>query len=321
MSIPAQAFVTLNTGARMPAIGLGCWSGLTDEEHDSAQPWIESALKTGYRHLDTAHDYGTERAVGRAVRASGIPREEIHVTTKLPLHHHATVTESLRQSLNNAEFDYYDLWLMHWPQAFANINDKPNPRHPGPNGEPDGGEYIMDDNVTLNETWAEMEKIYKAGKVRAIGVSNFSVKNLTKLLETATVVPAVNQVECHPHQAQPALLGFCAEKGIVLTAYSPTGYAGVAADPTVGTIAKKHGVSPPQVSLAWHLARGMTAVPKSTNPERQRANLLELPTLTTQDVALLDTLHKDVHYCQYPGPKERNGQKLVFGWTYEQMGW
>lgn len=279
------------------------------------------ALKNGYRHLDTAHDYGTEGVVGRAVKDSGIPREEVWVTTKLPLHHHAKVEASYEESLSNAKLDYYDLYLMHWPQAHANIDDKPNPRHPGPNGEPDGGDFIVVDKPTFNETWADMEKLYEAGRVKAIGVSNFSVKNLKILLETAKIVPAVNQVEMHPHQAQPELLEFCRAHGIVLTAYSPTGYSQVASDPTIVRLAEKYSVSPAQISLAWHLARGTTAVPKSRDPGRQRANLWELPKLSDEDVALISTLHKNVHYCGYPEPTERDGEPLVFGWTYSQLGW
>ncbi|KAI5114774.1 hypothetical protein M0805_009522, partial [Coniferiporia weirii] len=275
----------------------------------------------GYRHVDTAHDYGTEGAIGKAVRESGIPREEIFVTTKLPLHHHAKVEESLDECLDNAGFDYYDLWLMHWPQAMANIDDKPNPRYPGPNGEPNEGEYIMVDSPNLNETWASMEKAFETGKAKAIGVSNFSAKNLRKLLETAKIIPAVNQVETHPYQAQPELLKLCRENGIVLTAYAPTGYSQVANDPVIAKLAEKHQVSPAQISLAWHISRGTSAVPKSTNEGRQRANLLELPTLSEEDITLINTLHKDIHQCFYPGVQERNGEKLVFGWTYEQMGW
>ncbi|EJC98073.1 reductase AKOR2 [Fomitiporia mediterranea MF3/22] len=321
MSAPPQTYVTLNNGVKMPAIGLGCWSGLTDEQHEAARPWVLSALRVGYRHLDAAHDYGTEGAVGKAVRESGIPREEIHVTTKLPLHHHARVPDSIEQSLGNAGFDYYDLWLMHWPQGMANIDDKPNPRYPGPNGEPDQGDFIMDDKTTFNQTWADMEKIYESGKVKAIGVSNFSVKNLKKLLQTAKIIPAVNQVEMHPHQTQPELLEFCREKGIILIAYSPTGYAKVANDPTIIKLAEKYKVSTVQINLAWDLARGTTAIPKSTNEGRQRANLLELPTLSKEDIELISSLNKNEHYCGYPGPRERNGEKLVFGWTYTQMGW
>lgn len=167
--------------------------------------------------------------------------------------------------------------------------------------------------------------------------------SLKKLLETAKIVPAVNQVEMHPHQAQPELLKFCREKGIVLTAYSSTGYSSVATDPVILKIREKFNntVSPAQISLAWHMSRGTAAVPKSKNAERQEDNLKvrllkwiiafpilmkfyfwqRLPKLSKEDLALIDTLHKDVHLCDYPAPTERNGEKLVFGWTYSQMGW
>ncbi|KAL5520085.1 hypothetical protein ACEPAG_1745 [Sanghuangporus baumii] len=319
----SQPHVVLNTGAKMPAIGLGCWGGrlggLTDEENEAVLPWITSALKIGYRHFDTALDYGTEYAIGKALKESGIPREEVFVTTKLPVYHHRMVDASIERSLKNSGFEYFDLWLMHWPQAMASMDGKPYPRYPGPNGEP--GHFIMDDDRSFNQTWADMEKVLETGKVRAIGVSNFSVKNLEKLLETAKVIPAVNQVETHPHQAQPELLEFCRRKRIVLTAYSPTGHSEVANDPAIVQLAEKFSVSPAQISLAWHLARGTSAVPQSTNEVRQRANLLELPTLSDEEVDLINNLHKNARYCWYPEPTERNGEKLVFGWTYDQMGW
>ncbi|KAL5520080.1 hypothetical protein ACEPAG_1740 [Sanghuangporus baumii] len=320
MSAPPQHYVTLSNGLKMPAIGLGCGAGLTDEEHEAARPWILSALKIGYRHLDTASIYGTEGVVGKAVRESGIPREEIFVTTKLPLHQ-SNVSKSIETSLQNAGFDYFDLWLMHWPQALANVKDELFPRYPGPDGEPDQGDIILNDKITFNQTWSEMEKAYESGKVKAIGVSNFSVKNLKKLLETAKIIPAVNQVEMHPHQAQPELLEFSKEKGIVLAAYGSTGYSFVANDPTIIELADKYRVSPAQVSLAWHVARGTVAIPKSANKARQKANLLELPTLSKEDVDLINTLHKNAHYCAYPEPTERDGHKLAMGWTYEQLGW
>jgi len=306
MPTTGQHYFTLNTGAKIPAIGLGCWSGTTAEENESAFPWILSALKNGYRHLDTAHGYGTEGVVGRAVLQCGIPREEIFVTTKLPNNHHHKVAESLEESLNRSGLDYFDLYLVHFPQAFA---DEP------------GDDYRVVDTPSFNETYAEMEKLLATGKVKAIGVSNFSVKNLTKLLESAKVVPAANQCEMHPHQAQPELLPFCKEKGIIMTAYSPTGYAPVREDPTIIKLAEKYNVSPAQVALAWDIARETTAVPKSTDSKRQIGNLHELPSLTPEDVALISSLHKNVHYCQAPGPKERDGHKLCMGWTYEQMGW
>ena len=162
---------------------------------------------------------------------------------------------------------------------------------------------------------------------------------MTKLLETAKIIPAVNQVECHPHQAQPELLAFCQKHGIILEAYTPSGYGYVAEDPVVRGITQKHGVSSAQVCLAWLLARGMTAVPRSSNAERQKANLCVrravfcyrysplstpvqgLPKLDNGDLEALEKLHRDVHYCQYPGPQKKDGEKAALGWTYSQLGW
>jgi len=299
--------VTLNNGLKMPAIGLGCFSGTTPEEQAKCQAWVLTALQNGYRHLDTAYGYHTEKYVGAAVRESGIPREEIFITTKLTSTHHSRVAAALEESLERAGVDYFDLYLMHWPMAFHYRTDGSGPKRPD-------GTWDLDDECTFSQTWADMEKLMGTGKVRAIGVSNFSIKNLEILLKTATIVPAVNQVELHPLLAQNDLVKYCKEKGIMLTAYSPTGYAQVSEHPEVVKIAAKHGVSSPQVSLAWHVQRGYTACPKSTNSERQKANL-NLPTLDEEDVKILNSLDQNKHLCNYGPPP------LVSGWTYEQLGW
>ena len=146
--------------------------------------------------------------------------------------------------------------------------------------------------------------------------------SLKKLLETATVVPAVNQIECHPHQIQEDTVRFCKEKGIIITAYAVTGYSDVSNDPTIVAIAKKHEVSPAQVCIAWALARGLTAVPKTSDKDHQRADLFELPTLSKEEIKLINTLHRDAHYPNYPDPSRwLDGKKIAYGWTYEQMGW
>ncbi|KAF8586927.1 Aldo/keto reductase [Ramaria rubella] len=301
--------VKMNNGLLIPAIGLGCWSGTTVEEQEAGQTWMVAALKNGYRHLDTAYGYDTENVVGNAIRKSGIPREEVFVTTKLPSHHHGRVEESLDVSLKRFGFDYVDLYLMHWPQAFIwNSDDDPDPLT-------EDGNYAVVDHPNLNETWASMEKLLQTGKVKSIGISNFSVKTLTQLLKTAKIIPAVNQTEMHPHLAEKALVELAKAKGIVLTAYSPTGYAPVREDPAVVAIAKKYNASPAQISLAWHLSRGSVAIPKSTSSEHQLQNI-NLPSLDQEDIATLDTLDKGIHLCERPGPKAR-----VYGWTYEQMGW
>jgi len=177
------------------------------------------------------------------------------------------------------------------------------------------GRNKLVDHPDFCETWAVMEKLLATGKVKAIGVSNFSVKNLEILLKTAKIVPAVNQVECHPILGQHELLAYMKTKGILLTAYGPTGYAQVREHPEVVKLAEKYDISPARVSLAWHLARGAAACPKSTNAERQKQNL-QLPKLDEEDIKILDSLDQDKHLCAYTGPPG-----VVSGWTYEQLGW
>jgi len=289
--------VKLNTGALMPAIGLGTWLGNHPDDKATCAEWVLQAIKLGYRHIDTAHGYGTEPAVGEAVRKSGIPREELFITTKLPSQHHSTVEASLDESLERAGLSYYDLYLVHWPMAS------------GAKGFLEPG-----DSPTIAETWAQMEKVLESGKAKAIGVSNFSIKTLEELLKTAKVVPAVNQVEMHPVLAQNDLLEYCKEKGIIITEYSPTGYANVLEHPVIVKIAKKHDVSPAQVALAWAVQRGTTAAAKSSNPTRQKQNIT-LPKLDEDDMKAINGMDENSRLCNDIKPGWWGK------WTKEQMGW
>ncbi|KZP00771.1 Aldo/keto reductase [Calocera viscosa TUFC12733] len=258
--------VTLNTGQKLPIIGLGTYAGATDDLQNAAKPWILSAIQAGYRHIDTAYSYHTEKPLGEAVRESGVPREELFITTKLPNNHHGCVRESLEMSLKDSGLDYFDLYLMHWPMAFELSDEYPDPVN--------DGNFKVLDHPDYVETWAEMEKLLDTGKVKAIGVSNLSLKTLPVLLESAKVVPAVNQFEVHPLCAQFELQKYCESKGIHVTGYSATGYAPVQNHPEVKKIAEKHNTSPAQVSLAWAVSRGISILPKSTSVERQKANLI-----------------------------------------------
>ncbi|EJU00983.1 Aldo/keto reductase [Dacryopinax primogenitus] len=297
--------VTLNTGQTLPMIGLGTYAGPTEDLQSASKPWILSALQVGYRHIDTAYSYHTEKYVGKAVRESGIPREQLFITTKLPNNHHGCVKESLDMSLKDSGLDYFDLYLMHWPMAFELDAEYPDPVN--------DGHFKVLDHPDFVETWIEMEELVDTGKVKAIGVSNLSVKTLELLLKTAKVVPAVNQVEIHPLCAQFELQKYCESKGVHVIGYSATGYAPTQNHPEVKKIAEKHNTSPAQVSLSWVISRGITVLPKSTSVDRQRSNLL-LPTLDEEDVKTLNTLNQSKHLCEYPGP-------LTYGWTYEQLGW
>ncbi|TFY61644.1 hypothetical protein EVJ58_g4384 [Rhodofomes roseus] len=282
----------LNTGALIPAVGLGGWSGTTKEQHAQATTWMLTAIKSGYRHIDTAWAYGTEKYVAEAVQLSGIPREEIWITTKLPWSHPGlkTAEESLDESLKNLDTSYVDL------RRKSDIDEDEGPEYQGP-------VKIRTNAPSFNETWAQIEELHKKGKAKNIGVSNFSVKNLEKLFKTAKITPAVNQVD-HAKEVD--------------SSRSPVKFTGwdiVRSDPTIVELAEKYKVSPAQIILAWHLGRGIAVVPKSSNASRQRDNL-NLPTLSPEDVQHVTALNRNQRLCNKP---DENG--MVGGWTVEEMGW
>ncbi|ETW77723.1 hypothetical protein HETIRDRAFT_435767 [Heterobasidion irregulare TC 32-1] len=305
----SQTHFKLNTGASMPAIAFGTWAGLTKEERLAAKLWIISALQAGYRHLDTAWFYGTEVSVGAAIRESGIPREDIFVTTKLPWHHCGKVAESINQSLTNLGLDYVDLYLIHWPQAMKFYSDDNSmPRTAS-------GDLEVVEFPTFVETWAAMEQVLASGKAKAIGVSNFSIKHLERLLQTAKVVPAVNQVELNPLLTQNDLVAYSESKGIRVAAYTPSGYAAVREHPTILELATKYHSTANQITLGWHLARGVAVVTASKNTERQQENL-KPATLEWADIENITALNRNL---RQPLPTNENGK--VMGWTLEQLGW
>jgi 2,5-diketo-D-gluconate reductase A len=242
MTVPE---VTLNNGVRMPQLGFGVWQ-VPDDEAGRA---VAIALEAGYRSIDTAKLYYNEEGVGRAVRASGIPRGELFITTKLWNSDHAydDTLKAFDQSLDRLGLDYLDLYLIHWPVAGRE-------------------EYLR--------AWQAMEKIHAEGRVRAIGVCNFGPAHLIRLFEETGVVPAVNQVELHPYLAQTELRDFHAEHGIVTEAWSPLGQGkGLLDDPLLVRIARAHGKTPAQVVLRWHLQIGNVVIPKSVTPSRIAENI------------------------------------------------
>ncbi|KZP11453.1 aado/keto reductase [Athelia psychrophila] len=302
-SIP---FFTLNDGLKMPSVGMGCWMGTPGGE-ERVTEMCSIALKNGYRHFDTAAGYKNEKFVGDAIRASGIPRNEIFLTSKLNDHIH--VQQAFEDSLRLLDLEYIDLYLMHWPQYTDSAGCKFTP---GPDEQ----------NPTFVETYKEMEKLLATGKVKSIGVSNFSIKTLTTLLASCTVVPAVNQVELHPCLPQDDLKAFCDSKGIHLTAYSPIGRGNVAVfteNSIIKSISERRGSTPTQVVLSWGVQRGTSVVPKSENEGRMVANI-NLPALSAEDMTEINNLrtHPDMHrsLLQYHSEDE-----TVFGWKYEYLGW
>ncbi|MGW2462072.1 aldo/keto reductase [Streptomyces sp. NPDC001761] len=236
---------TLNDGTTVPAVGLGTWP-LDDAQAERA---VRTALEAGYRLVDTATNYRNETGVGRGVAGSGVPREEVVVTTKLPGRHHGyeETLASFEESRRRLGLEYVDLYLIHWP----------NPR--------------VDKYV---EAWRAMIRLREDGLVRSIGVSNFTPEHITRLEKETGVLPSVNQIELHPLFPQEELRAFHAEKGIATESWSPLGRGrDLLDDPAVAGVARAHGVTPAQVLLRWHVQLGALPVPKSADPARQRANL------------------------------------------------
>lgn len=285
---PYGQLFTLNTGAKIPAVGLGTWQSKPNEVAEA----VKVALQAGYRHIDAAWIYGNEVEVAQGIKESGVPREEIFITTKLWCTHHKDAQKALETSCKNLGVDYVDLYLMHWPVPMnPNGNDPKFPK------KPDGTRDLLED-WTYIDTWKEMEKLLKPAdgskpKTKAIGVSNFSVKYLEKLLPQASVVPAANQVELHPYLPQSELVQYCKSKGILMTAYSPLGSsdAPLLKDKTVIEIAQKHNTSAGNVLIAYQVHRGVSVIPKSVTPDRIRSNFNDVP-LDGGDMEKLEGIHK-----------------------------
>lgn len=259
-----QDCVSLNNDVRMPWLGLGTWRTPAGEVAYRACRW---ALEVGYRHIDTAALYENEADVGRAVRDSGLKREEVFVTTKvwntdLRL---GRVQEAAEECLKRLGFDYVDLLLIHWPVP---------------------GRFL--------EAWEVFQKLYEQRKARAIGVSNFLEHHLAELLPRASVVPAVNQVEWHPWLRQPGLMSYCRSRGIQLTAWSPLMQGRVVEVPELVEIGKKHGKTPAQVAIRWGLQHQVIMIPKSVHRERiiENAQVFDFQ-LTPEEMARIDALDRN----------------------------
>lgn len=250
---------TLADGTEIPVLGLGVWQVRDGRECEDAVRW---ALEAGYRHIDTAQAYGNERSVGRAIRASGLARDEVFVTTKFQPSRRDPAAE-LERSLENLGVDFVDLYLVHWPAG-------------GP-----------------TRAWAGMQRAKSLGHARSIGVSNFGAADMAAVLEVAEIPPVINQVQFSPFEFRRALQEVCESRGVALEAYSPLGTGRHLDDPEVAGIAARLGRSPAQVLIRWSLQRGLIVLPKSTHRDRlvENADVFDFA-LTEKDLVTLDGLDR-----------------------------
>ncbi|KAK0545950.1 hypothetical protein OC861_004946 [Tilletia horrida] len=305
-------YFALSNGVQMPSIQMGSWQG----RFDGVASGLEVAIEVGYRNFDTAKVYGTETAVGEAIRRSGLPRKDFFVITKLANQDHHRVAEAFQDSYDKLGLEGpMDLFLIHWPH-----------------GVKDGKAYEgAPDGPSFNETWAEMEKLYEAGRVRAIGVSNFSIKSLDQLLTTAKIVPHVTQEEVHPWHPQEDLKAYCDAKKIHIQAYSPLGssvkgsISPIFSDPDLQAIAKARDddTTVGQIALSWLVQRGISAAPRSTARERMAQNL-KLLQLSDEEMERIDGISKKdpqrhTRLANVAYDKEKG--ILAGGWTLEKLGW
>src|SRR5690606_2008460 len=271
MTLHISEAVELATGAKMPWLGLGVYKAKEGEEVEQA---VKAALRIGYRSIDTAAFYDNEEGVGRAVRESGVSREELFITTKVwnTDQGYDSTLAAFEASLRRLGMEYVDLYLIHWPVK---------------------GKY--------KETWRALETLYREGRVRAIGVSNFQVHHLEDLMADAEIKPMVNQVEFHPFLTQETLRAFCRKEGIQLEAWSPLMRGEVMNVLEIVELSKKYGKTPAQIVLRWDLQHGVVTIPKSVREERIRENadLFDFE-LSAEDMAKLDALNRNHRFGPDP---------------------
>ena len=269
----------LNNGVEIPVIGLGVYKAQEGGEVENAVKW---AIEAGYRLIDTASVYGNEVGVGKAIKNSGVLREEIFVTTKLanPDQGHKNTLKAIDVSLSKLGMSYVDLYLIHWPSASEDRPETINKRE---------------------ETWRAMEEILQSGKAKAIGVSNFTVKHLEEMKKYAKVLPAVNQVEFHPFLFQKELLAYCKQNNIVVEAYSPLVKARKMDNPILNALAQKYKKTNAQILVRWSLQMGCVPIPKSVHRERIRENASIFDfKISEEDMKAINSLNENIHQAWNP---------------------
>ena len=263
--------VFLNNDRTMPLLGLGLYKATSEGEAESA---IETAVQNGYRLIDTASAYKNEENVGRGIARCGIPRRDLFVTTKIwnNAQRLGDVEGAFNRSLDRLGLDYIDLYLIHWPVP---------------------GCYLS--------TWKEMEKILESGRALSIGVSNFEIRHLEELRKVSGIVPAVNQIECHPLCDPKELIEYCQGNGIQVQAYAPLARGAYLDNDVLCVLGTKYAHTPAQIGLRWAVQKGISVIPKSVHPERIASNsrIFDFE-IEQEDMDLLDTLNQDYHSAHIP---------------------
>ena len=269
--------LTLSNGIKVPQLALGTW--LIDD--DKAADAVKAALDIGYRHIDTAQAYANEHGVGEGIRTSGINREDIFVTTKVAAEHkdYKSAADGIDGSLKAMGLDYIDMMIIHSPQPWVEVNQSDN--------------RYLEGNL---EAWRALTDAYKAGKIRAIGVSNFLKEDIDNIWNNAEIKPMVNQVLCHISNSPLELIDYCQNKGIVMEAYSPVAHGEALRIPAIAQMAEKYGVSVPQLCIRYDIQLGMIVLPKTANPVHMKSNSEVDFVISDEDMEILKHLEKIDNY-------------------------
>ena len=261
-------YVTLSNGVKIPQLGLGTW--LIDD--DKCSEVVKKAVEIGYRHIDTAQVYKNERGVGEGIRISGIPREELFVVSKVAAEHktYEEAMAGINETLEKMRLDYLDMMISHSPQPWEKVNQSED-------------RYVEGNRAA----WKALEDAYKAGKLKAIGVSNFQIGDIESLLETAEIKPMVNQILLHISNTPLELVEYCQKHNIVVEAYSPIGHGEILNQPEIKVMAEKYGVSVPQLCIRYTLQLGTISLPKTGNPEHMKINADVDFEISEEDMELL----------------------------------
>lgn len=265
-----EEYIVLNNGVKIPAIGFGTWQVAEGEE---AYNSCLTALRVGYRHIDTAFAYGNEQSVARAIADSGIDRKDVFITTKLPadIKDYDGAKACFSESLKNLNTDYIDLYLIHAPWPWSDV-----------------GSDCTEGNISV---WRAMIELYNEGKIRAIGVSNFHARDIEAIIEATGVIPAVNQIRFFIGNTQNAIYEYCNDKGILIEAYSPLATGALVDHGELTALAQQYGVTIPRLCIRYCIEKGTLPLPKSVNEERIKANLDVDFNISSEDMAYLDSLY------------------------------